>query len=212
MKMWDKVFISLIVIGACISIVSLFQWWMGNQSVERLSEAEIATWSQDTTLTATIKDTSSPIRNEKRMMSNQINKYQKGEKIGRLIIPRINQGFTTYWGAEEDVLTRGVGLYESKWTTTPDQHGHTFLSGHRDTVFSNLDEVEEGDSIYFEFEGKKYEYMVNDIWITDASDRTVIVEKDEATLTLSTCYPFNYVGSAPDRYIIESKQVGVSEM
>ena len=45
---------------------------------------------------------------------------------------------------------------------------------------------------------------MNKHWITDAEDRTVIVEKDKPTLTLTTCYPFNYIGDAPDRYIIEA--------
>lgn len=46
---------------------------------------------------------------------------------------------------------------------------------------------------------------INKHWITDAEDRTVIVEKDEPTLT--TCYPFNYIGDAPDRYIIEASLI-----
>ncbi len=42
-------------------------------------------------------------------------------------------------------------------------------------------------------------------WITHADDRTVIIKKEEPILTLTTCYPFNYIGDAPDRYIIEAK-------
>ena len=48
---------------------------------------------------------------------------------------------------------------------------------------------------------------MNKHWITDAEDRTVIVEKDKPTLTLTTCYPFNYIGDAPDRYIIEASLI-----
>lgn len=45
------------------------------------------------------------------------------------------------------------------------------------------------------------------MWITHADDRTVIVKKEEPTLTLTTCYPFDYIGDAPDRYIIEAKLI-----
>ncbi|TKH84963.1 sortase domain-bontaining protein, partial [Bacillus cereus] len=50
---------------------------------------------------------------------------------------------------------------------------------------------------------------INKHWITDSEDRTVIVEKSEPTLTLTTCYPFDYIGDAPDRYIIESSLLSI---
>lgn len=49
-----------------------------------------------------------------------------------------------------------------------------------------------------------YIYQIQKHWIADANDRTVIVAKDKPTLTLTTCYPFNYIGDAPERYIIEA--------
>ena len=53
------------------------------------------------------------------------------------------------------------------------------------------------------FEGQLFPYRVNNIWITSKDDRSVIVTKDQPTLSLTTCYPFHYVGSAPKRYIIQ---------
>lgn len=52
-----------------------------------------------------------------------------------------------------------------------------------------------------------YTYEIQKMWITHADDRTVIVKKEEPTLTLTTCYPFDYIGDAPDRYIIEAKLI-----
>ncbi|MFB4165681.1 class D sortase [Alteribacillus sp. JSM 102045] len=213
MKTWDKLLSCLIIAGVFITGYFGYQWWLGFQSVESLPAKAVETWNRTPhveTMERTIDATEA--REESPVMSNENTTYEEGEEIGRLVIPRIEKRFYTYWGADDETLDRGVGLYVSKWTTTPDQEGLTVLSGHRDTVFTNLDQVETGDSIFLEFEQKRYEYQVEDIWITDAEDRTVIVEKDEAALTLTTCYPFDFVGSAPDRYIIESTLVGVGEI
>ena len=60
----------------------------------------------------------------------------------------------------------------------------------------------EGDSLVVSTAAGTFTYKVNKVRIVDADDRTVIVPKPRATLTVSTCYPFNYVGSAPERYIL----------
>ncbi|WP_377890990.1 class D sortase [Alkalihalobacillus sp. R86527] len=139
--------------------------------------------------------------------SNETKTFEYGEKAAMLSIPRIGNTYSVYYGTDEDSLKKGVGLHESKWTVTPNKDGHVVLSGHRDTVFHNLDQVEEGDHLYVDFEGTVYDYQVRKIWITDEDDRSVIVKKDEPTLTLTTCYPFDYIGFAPERYIIQSELV-----
>ncbi|PYZ97352.1 class D sortase [Alteribacter lacisalsi] len=137
--------------------------------------------------------------------------YEAGDEAGELIIPRLDRIYDVFWGTDDETLDQGVGYHEGDFTTPPDGLRHTVLSGHRDTVFRELGELEEGDRLYVEFEGSLYEYQIRDIWITDAEDRTVIVEKDSPTLTLTTCYPFNYFGSAPDRYIIQAELTDITE-
>src|SRR5699024_1976967 len=100
------------------------------------------------------------------------------------------------------------GMYVSEWTTVPNREGgHTVLSGHRDTVFTGLDQLDQGEVLEIHYEGETFEYEINKTWITDAEDRTVIVEKEKPTLTLTTCYPFDYIGLAPDRYIVQATLV-----
>lgn len=133
---------------------------------------------------------------------------ESGSEIALLDMPKINKRFTTYWGADEDVLSQGVGMYISEWTTVPnDVGGHTVLSGHRDTVFVFLPELEEGDTLELQFEDRTYVYEIEAIWITHKDDRSVIVKKDEPTLTLTTCYPFDAIGNTEERYIIQSHLV-----
>ncbi len=133
--------------------------------------------------------------------------YKRGEDVATLVIPKLNKAFEVYWGTDENTLAKGVGMYVSDVTVPPGEDGHTVLSGHRDSVFRPLGELEDGDRFYVIYQGEDYEYKINDTWITDADDRSVIVEKDEPTLTMSTCYPFTYFGDAPDRYIIQANLV-----
>lgn len=138
--------------------------------------------------------------------------YSKGAEIGWLLIPALDMKYLVYWGTDEETLTQGVGYHPGNFTTPPDGLRHTVLSGHRDTVFRGLGELEHGASMYVQFENIQYEYEIQKTWITDAGDRSVIVEKSEPTLTLTTCYPFNFIGSAPDRYIIEATLVDTAAM
>jgi len=138
--------------------------------------------------------------------------YEKGAEIGWLLIPDLDMKYPVYWGTDENTLSQGVGYHPGKFTTPPDGLEHTVLSGHRETVFRGLGELEQGARMYVQFENIQYEYEIQKTWITDAQDRTVIVEKAEPTLTLTTCYPFTFIGSAPDRYIIEATLVEKTSM
>ncbi|SER57908.1 class D sortase [Salipaludibacillus aurantiacus] len=134
-----------------------------------------------------------------------------GDYVADLVIPGTGKKYLTYWGTEDESLDQGVGMHVSQWTTAPDQGGHTVLSGHRDTVFTEMGDLEIGDTMTVTYSGVEYTYEIEDIWITDAEDRTVIVEKEEPTLTLTTCYPFDFIGPAPDRYIMQGSLVETSE-
>lgn len=203
------VYSALIIIGLTMTGYFGFQWINGTQAAESVSQEELKqiedakTVTVENEVTETEEEpTTDPI------MSDEIELFDVGSEMSRLIIPKIEKSYKTYWGADDATLKQGVGMYVSQWTTTPDEKRHTVLSGHRDTVFSELGSLNEGDVLYLEYEEQRYEYEISEIWITDADDRTVIVDKDAATLTLTTCYPFEFLGSAPDRYIIQSKLIG----
>ncbi|WP_369874313.1 class D sortase [Alkalicoccobacillus gibsonii] len=209
MKRLRVVYSALIIIGLTMTGYFGFQWINGTQAAESVSQEELKqiedakTVTVENEVTETEEEpTTDPI------MSDEIELFDVGSEMSRLIIPKIEKSYKTYWGADDATLKQGVGMYVSQWTTTPDEKRHTVLSGHRDTVFSELGSLNEGDVLYLEYEEQRYEYEISEIWITDADDRTVIVDKDAATLTLTTCYPFEFLGSAPDRYIIQSKLIG----
>jgi len=84
----------------------------------------------------------------------------------------------------------------------PGVEDNCVLSGHRDTVFTDLGDLIVGDLLIIEMADRSLTYQIDGTRIVDKEDRTVIVPTDYAALTLTTCYPFVYIGSAPQRYIV----------
>lgn len=124
----------------------------------------------------------------------------EGETFGELIIPKISASLPIVEGTDEDELEKGVGHYAN--SVLPGEKDNSVLSGHRDTVFRRLGEVGVGDLLKVKTTAGEFTYKVRQVRIVDADDRTVIVPKPRATLTVTTCYPFDYIGDAPERYIL----------
>ncbi|MFP7300576.1 class D sortase [Neobacillus niacini] len=184
------------------------EWKMGRSSAHELTSEEIQQFEQEEKEAAK-QEVSSVITEpeiQKQKPSSEVD-HKQGEKVAFLLVPKIEQKYSVYWGADKETLRRGVGMYVSRFTTAPDGGGHTVLSGHRDTIFYRLKELKESETLKLEYDDSIYTYKISKIWITDAEDQTVIVEKQTPTLTLTTCYPFYFVGNAPKRYIVQADLV-----
>lgn len=123
-----------------------------------------------------------------------------GEFLGTIEIPSIKRSVNIFQGTSENELSRGVGHFIQ--SVMPGVSDNSVLSGHRDTVFSKLGKVRLGSKIKITVQSGIFTYTVNRIRIVSRDDRTVIVSTEKATLTLSTCYPFTFIGNAPERYIV----------
>jgi sortase A len=156
-----------------------------------------------TSQTKIIKSAEEPSKNHKDNM-NQKSLYadrpDKGENIGNLIIPKLNATLPIFHGTDEEELERGVGHFDK--SVLPGEQDNSVLSGHRDTVFRKLGEVGKGDKLIVETSAGTFTYRIRHVRIVDKDDRTVIVPKPRATLTVSTCYPFDFIGASPERYIL----------
>jgi len=97
-------------------------------------------------------------------------------------------------------LNRGVGRITG--TAQIDGPGNLGLAGHRDGFFRGLKDIGPGDIIELERRGGADRYVVNQIRIVSPEDTYVLDAMPERALTLVTCFPFYYVGSAPQRYIV----------
>lgn len=127
---------------------------------------------------------------------------EEGDNIGSLIIPVLEQKLPIIEGTGDDELKVGIGHFVQ--SVLPGEKDNCVLSGHRDTLFSRLGEIKTGDLLIVETSAGTFTYEVTGTRIVDKDDRTVIVPTENAVLTLSTCYPFNFVGNAPERYIVSA--------
>lgn len=125
--------------------------------------------------------------------------------IGRLQIPRLQLSAMVREGADGKTLHRAVGHIPG--TALPGYAGNVALAGHRDTFFRALRDIKKDDTIEFETESGTYRYLVESTEIVGPRDVGVLAASHGQTLTLVTCYPFYYVGSAPKRFIVRAAQV-----
>jgi LPXTG-site transpeptidase (sortase) family protein len=126
--------------------------------------------------------------------------------LGRLRIPRLSVAAMVREGADSGTLRSAVGHIPG--TALPGKTGNIGLAGHRDTFFRALRNIEKNDTIEFETESGTYRYAVESTKIVGPRDVSVLTAAGGRTLTLVTCYPFYYVGSAPQRFIVRAVQVG----
>jgi len=130
---------------------------------------------------------------------------EPGTKIGDLIFPTLDLKVRVVQGTEENELKQGVGHYKD--SALPGQNGNVYLAGHRDTVFVKLKDLKVGDPIHFSTPYGTFAYEATGFKIVKPTDTWVLEPTNYETLTLQTCYPFNYIGDAPDRYIVFTKFV-----
>ena len=126
-------------------------------------------------------------------------KFHEDEIMGILRVPKINKNLPIIAGTDEDNLEKGVGHYTG--TALPTEGEQIVLSGHRDTVFKEFEKLESGDTFVVELTYGKFTYEIRETEIVDADDVSVIRPRGEEVLTVTTCYPFHYVGNAPERFI-----------
>ncbi|WP_170289688.1 class D sortase [Cytobacillus depressus] len=134
--------------------------------------------------------------------------FQKGEVIGILEIPKLQAELPIVEGTSEYELQKGVGHYSS--TALPGQPDQILLSGHRETVFRRMGELKNGDIFQVIMPYGSFSYEITGSQIVEANDPTVIKSTaPNETLTVSTCYPFTYIGDAPYRYVLTAHRTEI---
>jgi len=132
-------------------------------------------------------------------------RLQRGALVGRLEVPRLGLAVMVKEGSDEEILAEAVGHLPS--SPVPGVPGNVALAGHRDTFFRPLKDLRPHDRILFTTLLGKFEYEVGSEKIVRPTDVSVLRASAEPTLTLVTCYPFYYVGSAPKRFIARARLV-----
>jgi sortase A len=128
--------------------------------------------------------------------------------LGLIEIPRLDTSAIVEEGVSTGTLWKAVGHIPG--TAFPGQAGNAVLAGHRDTYFSGLGDLKVGDLVSFKSPSATYRYRVESTRIVEPDDASVFSASREPTLTLVTCYPFHYIGTTPQRYIVTAREVPTS--
>ena len=127
--------------------------------------------------------------------------------IGRIAIERLGLSAVITEGASEAALRRAVGHVQG--TALPGQPGNVGLAGHRDTFFRPLRNVRVNDIVVLSTGQGEFRYRVVSTKVVGSQAVEVLRSTVEETVTLVTCYPFYFIGSAPDRFIVRAQRIQV---
>lgn len=130
----------------------------------------------------------------------------EGATIGEIQIPRLGLAAVMVQGDSSDILQRAVGHLAE--TALPGESGNVVLAAHRDTFFRPLKRIRLGDTITLRTVKGDFEYVVESTAVVSPDAVEVLRPTGGHTLTLITCFPFSYVGPAPNRFIVRARDVG----
>lgn len=108
-------------------------------------------------------------------------------------------------GTDNRTLRHAVGHVPR--TALPGQQGNVAIAGHRDTFFRGLRNVRLDDEITLTASNGTHRYRVDSMLVVEPREVWVLEDTGEAILTLVTCYPFNFVGPAPQRFIVRARRI-----
>lgn len=189
-KLWPQSFrealsLALLIIGLGLSGYVASQYW-GMYHSQRQLEAE---WEKQVTVAA----------------APGLPKLTPAEMLTRVSIPKISLDAIVVEGATRQQLA--IGPAHITDTALPGDTGNAVITGHRDTFFRHLYELQKGDDIYVRRNGEIFRYQVTGKKIVKPEDVSVLKPTSDAQLTLITCYPTYYIGPAPDRLVIFSRLI-----
>jgi sortase A len=130
------------------------------------------------------------------------NAVKEGDVLGRIQIPRIGMSVIILQGTTSKTLRLGVGHING--TALPGESGSIGIAGHRDTFFRGLKDIHRDDEILLQTPAGVARYEVDWIQITAPGDGGIVSLTTESGLTLVTCYPFHYIGAAPERFVVHA--------
>jgi sortase A len=129
----------------------------------------------------------------------------EGAAIGEIHIARLGLSEVIGQGESAAVLRRGVGhLADTAWLG---ERGNVVLAGHRDTVFRSLRDIQPGDRIDVLAAHALVHYEVQSTVVVSPATLSVLEPSEGNTLTLITCFPFGFIGAAPERFVVRAREI-----
>jgi sortase A len=128
-----------------------------------------------------------------------------GALVGRIEIPRLKLSAIAREGVDDRTLDLAVGHVPG--TSFPGEAGNAAFAAHRDTFFRPLRHVQGGDVVIVTTPLGTHRYLVTSTRIVGPDDGSVLDATERPTLTLVTCYPFDFIGSAPNRFVVQAAEL-----
>jgi sortase A len=128
--------------------------------------------------------------------------YRLGETVAKLKLPRLDTTLFVVEGTDQKDLRKGPGHMPG--TALPGVSGNCVIAGHRDTHFRPLQGIRKGDEVELDTKYGNFRYQVRSMEIVSPTNVSSLYPTKDPVLHLITCYPFQYVGHAPKRMVIEA--------
>lgn len=207
---WTLIAVGVVLLGFWLG--ARLQGWIGGQSdIERFERARAevrgATRSPATENGLPLElpvDTSLWAEDRVKEYEESLD-HEFEAPLAILSIPKIDLEVAVLAGTTELVLNRGVGHITG--TALPGEPGNVGIAGHRDGYFRGLKDIVVGDLIQIETLTGESTYTITETWIVEPPDVWVLEPTESPSLTLVTCYPFYFAGSAPQRFIVRAERV-----
>ncbi len=150
----------------------------------------------------------SPLSVSPASQTRQLRRPADGEALGRLELPRLGMDLVVFEGLSEATLQKGPGhLPGTPWPGGPDEAGNCVIAGHRDSFFRKLAHARKNDLVRVNGPSGTSTYRLGERRIVRPEDVSAIAPTADARLTLITCYPFSWTGSAPYRLVWNAVRV-----
>lgn len=189
----------LIASGTFLFTSGLLDYWESHSAQREIAQE----WQQEPETSGEPSATPlSPSHKQPDSAARSKRLVQPGGAIAKLTIPRLDTSLYVVEGTDDRDLKRGPGHLTG--SVMPGADGNCVIAGHRDTHFSILKNIEEGDEILLERGGRKFRYRVDGMQVVTPDNTDSLQPTKDAVLNLITCYPFHYIGSAPKRFVVHA--------
>jgi len=187
--------------SAVYAHVAVQRFWMSQAAAQSRPEAQSA--SDD-------RSPDTHLWSEKRIRAYRASLLSKvSSPVALLQISSLRLQVPVLEGTDDATLDRAVGHISG--TAEPGDMGNIGIAGHRDGYFRGLKDLQIGETIDLYFRKRHLRYIVHDIQIVLPTDVSVLRPQDSNSITLVTCYPFYFVGSAPQRYIVHATEAAATD-
>lgn len=205
----------LVALGALILCiyagVRIQGFLLSHAAVERFKSQQLLAEELNNTTKGAGKSPDLSLWSSKRVKDYQASLSSRfAPAMALLRIPKIHLEVPVLEGTDDLTLNRAVGHITG--TDLPGHNGNIGIAGHRDGFFRGLKDAAAGDTIEVMTQNEARTYVIDQISIVNPSDVSVLARRSRPSVTLVTCYPFYFVGSAPERYIVQASLASSEKM